>query len=195
MRYNENAPAGHLTSLRGLTRSSDSTREGLGMKPTRKPRTKRYPLTPDLLTDALVARFADKVSATPGGCHEWTGARSTNGYGHLWVNPLRTTIKAHRIAYVLATGLTLSPADDLDHLCRNRACVNPGHLEPVGRKENLARGAGPNAESLRSQLDRDECQRGHDLTAPNAWRSLKGGRSRMCRLCSNEWARQARRAS
>src|SRR5690606_15126879 len=125
-----------------------------------------------LLTDALVARFADKVSATPGGCHEWTGARSTNGYGHLWVNPLRTTIKAHRIAYVLATGLTLSPADDLDHLCRNRACVNPGHLEPVGRKENLARGAGPNAVALRSQLDHGTCPKGHDLTAPNAWRSL-----------------------
>ena len=165
------------------------------MKATRKQRVKRYPIAPEDITPDLAAKFLSRVQRQPGGCHVWLAAKSTNGYGHMWVPSLGTSLKAHRIGYVLASEAPLPSDVDLDHLCRNRSCVNPLHLEPVSRKENLARGEGPNAEALRAQLDRGECPRGHDLTAPNAWRSIHNGRSRICRLCSNEWARKRRAES
>lgn len=73
---------------------------------------------------------------TESGCWEWTGARS-RGYGLLAVNYRRW--KAHRLSWELFRGPI---PDDLtiDHLCRNKACFNPDHLEPVTQAENLRRG-------------------------------------------------------
>lgn len=69
------------------------------------------------------------------GCWIWVGARDKKGYGHFG----RRCEMAHRFVYKALGGL-IPPAYHLDHLCRNRARVNPAHLEPVLPVENTRRG-------------------------------------------------------
>lgn len=85
-------------------------------------------------------RFWEKVSI--GDCWEWTGAKDGCGYG--MVNPFESkkrvvgSTRAHRVAWELLVG---PMADDLeiDHLCKNRLCINPDHLEPVTHRVNVQR--------------------------------------------------------
>ena len=85
-------------------------------------------------------RFWPKVDKTET-CWIWIGAIGTGGYGNFWVGPDRLSdrMRAHRFAYESMVG-PIPEGLDLDHLCRNRACVNPAHLEPVTRRVNLRRG-------------------------------------------------------
>ena len=86
----------------------------------------------------LEDKFLSKVVAHSWtSCWLWTGARNSYGYGNIRVNKIHKN--AHRVSYELAFGPP--PAGlDLDHLCNNKWCVNPLHLEPVTRSENLKRG-------------------------------------------------------
>ncbi len=87
-----------------------------------------------------VERFWAKFDRDPAtGCWNWTAAIDpTTGYGKFHVAPGETA-NAHRYGYQLLAG-DIAEGLDLDHLCRNRACVNPAHLEPVTRQTNLLRG-------------------------------------------------------
>ena len=73
-------------------------------------------------------------------CWVWQRCTNGNGYGQ-WKNPKYATSVAHRIMFEMANG-PVPKGSDLDHLCRNRICVRPDHLEVVTRKENARRGLG-----------------------------------------------------
>jgi hypothetical protein len=78
----------------------------------------------------------------------------------------------------------------IDHLCRNRACCNPEHLEAVSRKENILRGKAPSAVNAK----KTHCHRGHLLSLENCDKyELKFG-IRKCKICTYE-LRKARRKS
>lgn len=124
-------------------------------------------------TAAEIARFWVKVQPT-GFCWEWTGARNDDGYGSAWTNG--RSRRAHRMAYELLVG-PIPDRMQLDHLCRNRACVNPDHVEIVTLEENVRRGYSPTA--MNARLDR--CRRGHPLD--DAYLADDG---RHCRECKAE---------
>lgn len=104
-------------------------------------------------------------------CWLWQGALDY-GYGKYSRNK-----RAHRISYELLVG-PIPDGLDLDHLCRNRACVNPAHLEPVAHRENVLRGESVAAKYAR----RTHCCRGHELTPENTY-FQKGRATRHCRAC------------
>jgi hypothetical protein len=132
---------------------------------------------------SIAERFAAKVTKTEG-CWLFTGQIDRGGYGLFWYEDrLRG---AHRVSYELYVG----PIPDglhLDHLCRNRACVNPAHLEPVTNRENTLRGILPN--KLKTH-----CKWGHPYSEENTWTDPKTG-WRQCRTCNRARDRKRQRAS
>jgi hypothetical protein len=113
-------------------------------------------------------------------CWTWT-ARRLNGYGTFMLAN-RVAVIAHRWAYEQLIA-PIPEGLDLDHLCRNRACVNPWHLEPVSRGENLRRGYA--ARGLKAL-----CSNGHPFNDINTFRRSDGGRG--CRTCRNNASRAAK---
>lgn len=73
------------------------------------------------------------------GCWNWLRYKAPNGYGRAWDAKAKKVVWAHRYMYEKLVGPILKGLD-IDHLCRNRACVNPKHIEPVTRACNIRRG-------------------------------------------------------
>jgi hypothetical protein len=141
--------------------------------------------TPDVAQMILHwVKFGSHVRVDLGGCWEWIGQLNHQGYGAAWSPVTRQPEGAHRHLYRALYGPVTGLA--LDHLCRNRACVNPAHLEPVTNRENILRGEGPSAINAR----RTHCTHGHPLTGENL-RMDKDGRRR-CIECNRQRCREWR---
>ena len=128
----------------------------------------------------LGPRFWTKVEITPGGCWEWTAALNSNGprgYGVFWHRG--RLVVAHRVAYEMVYG-PIPDGLQIDHLCRNRRCVKPSHLEVVTQRENILRGTAPSAIHARQS----HCLRGHPLSGENLYLVPSGGRR--CRTCKRD---------
>lgn len=115
----------------------------------------------------------------------WTGAITSGGYGNMWHQGKYRP--AHRVSYELLIG-PIPEGLELDHLCRVRNCVNPEHLEPVSRRENLVRGQ----TIVADQLQRVACPKGHAYDASNTY--VHAGQ-RFCRTCHAANERQRRKVS
>lgn len=151
---------------------------------------------PDRLT-----LFFRHVDVDPDGCWLWRGYRNRdgNGYGLFWFDGrLQPAI---RFACKMVWGLR--DDEEPDHLCRVMACVNPWHLEPVTRRENLRRANSPAGLNAR----KTHCVRGHLLDGDNLLPAQRRGYPiRVCRACvaisnrerqayKREWLRRKRRAN
>jgi hypothetical protein len=124
----------------------------------------------------VLARLTD--TDQPDACWEWTGYLTPGGYGQAWVpgDHMRLT---HRVTYTQLVG-PIPAGLGLDHLCRNRRCCNPRHLEPVTNRVNTARGATIAAE----HAARTHCPEGHPLKGDNLEPSHLAVGGRKCRTCN-----------
>lgn len=119
------------------------------------------------------------------GCWVWKGLVS-DGYGlNQGVHSPSETRLVHRKVYEFLVG-PIPETMTLDHLCRNRACCNPAHLEPVSIKDNVMRGEGACAQHAR----KTHCKRGHEFTPENTGKASKDGR--YCIQCSRDAAKAQR---
>ncbi len=121
-------------------------------------------------------RFWPKVEAgDPDYCWEWLSGGDGYGYGRFYDGERQ--VKAHRWAYEYLVG-PIPEGMRIDHLCRNRGCVNPRHMEVVTHKENTLRGTAPTA----INAHKSACLRGHPFDYANTWIAADGGRR--CRACN-----------
>ena len=129
---------------------------------------------------SLEERFWAKVIKTDS-CWLWQGyCNKVTGYGQIEINGSPKLV--HILSYELTRG-TIPEGMELDHLCRNRICVNPAHLEPVPHRENVLRGI--NACARNSRVT--HCPKGHPYDLLNTYRRPDGGRD--CKMCQRERTR------
>jgi hypothetical protein len=142
-------------------------------------------------TKPAIDRFMSHVEKDESGCWNWCGTRKKAGYGSFSIckNTISITYNAHRWSYAYYRGEI--PEDmTIDHLCRNRRCVNPWHMEVVTIQENLSRGDSICAVHARRKV----CKRGHDLIPIPATRTTTA--KRHCPICENidalQWNKEHR---
>lgn len=125
------------------------------------------------LNDGFESKFHIQYKKEKNGCWVWQAGKTDTGYGMFWTG--KRTIGAHRISYVLHKGL-IPKGMCIDHLCKNRACVNPDHMEVVTRGENARRG--DHAESKKTH-----CAKGHPYDEKNTYWYRN---HRICRTCARK---------
>lgn len=131
-------------------------------------------------------RFWAKVErGEPDECWPWVAYLYRNGYGMFTPINGGPKVMAHRYAYEVTVG-PIPGGLTIDHLCRNRACCNPAHMQPVTRGENAIRGGGLTV-AIQRRHERAElaCTAGHPRTPEHATREKSSGSWR-CRTCRNE---------
>lgn len=130
------------------------------------------------ITEKDVVRFMAKVQKPEAsdGCWMWTSYKNRRGYGMFSLGGRSgRPVLAHRFAYFHLVG-PVGEGLHLDHLCRNPACVNPAHLEPVTARENCRRSPIHNG-------SKTHCPKGHEYTPENVVRCPSRPTHRLCRKC------------
>lgn len=116
-------------------------------------------------------------------CWPWTGVPSRAGYGTFIVGKRGRRQNAHRWIWEQINGPASSKLH-LDHLCRNKLCVNPTHMELVTHAENLRRGKHTSYQAMKTH-----CKRGHPFDEANTYVKKTG---RACKACSRMHVRDYR---
>lgn len=185
------------TAERGCTVEGCTNRhQAHGLCNTHYMRKKRYGdplgLAPRATATERFWKKVDKAGALPanrpdlGPCWEWTSSHA-QGYGRFRITE-QQFVPAHRYAYELLVG-RVPGGLELDHLCRNRGCVNPAHLEPVTHRENMLRGEGVGSANAR----KTHCKRGHPFDETNTYVERDG--HRVCRACVRDAQRRRKTAA
>ncbi len=186
-RYNGGVPGGAGNTIRGLTHSSDSSREGLAVDATQLPEA-RKPQEPIIIPDRVALRALRKFSVDESGCHLSTYSVGSHGYAQIgWHDHergRRVMITAHRAAWSAVFG-QIPEGMTIDHTCKNRRCVNVSHLRLLSNFENARRTFG-------RDWPLGTCINGHS----NDLLELVSG-TWQCSICSDQWQRdyQARKAT
>lgn len=144
------------------------------------PRQRAYVVSRSPRGESPADRIRRHSEVDENGCWVWQLATPEPGYGRITIDG-KTGLYAHRVSYEAFVG----PIPDglhIDHLCRNRACCNPEHLEPVTPQINSLRGIGFPATNAK----KTECPQGHPYDDENTyfWRNRRG-----CRTCRAEHMR------
>ena len=138
-------------------------------------KTREYPTE---LDEKDLNRLFDKVNVgLPSECWEWQASTISGGYGQFRFEGKK--YQAHRFMFSLING-GVDKTKVLDHLCRNRACVNPFHMEEVSNEENLLRGE--------INTNKTECKYGHPFDEENTY--IRPDGNRQCRTCHKENSRK-----
>lgn len=126
-------------------------------------------------SELYLRNFLNKIEVA-GDCWKWTGYIHRTGYARFMKG------YAHRWGYEQFTG-PVPEGLQLDHLCRNRSCVNPLHMEPVTNRENTLRGTVVEVQRARHALV-THCPKGHEYTPENTYRTPSDPyQRRLCRTC------------
>ena len=141
------------------------------------------------LTNKDISRLFNKIVIDKkNGCWNWTGTKDPGGYGGIMLKGKRESI--HRVVYAwLIQSIPRNKGKNipqLDHLCKNRACCNPLHLELVSFKENILRGVSPSALHARKIY----CKNGHRLPNKYTLVNKNGKRERICLTCRRKYERE-----
>lgn len=115
----------------------------------------------------------------------WAGSLTHNGYAHIIIkrNGKWTTTVLHRELYLVEVG-EIPEGLVLDHLCRNRSCINTQHLEPVTSAENIQRGDRKVFRNRYGLAQKTHCIRGHERNTENTY--IKPDGTKACRACKRK---------
>lgn len=142
----------------------------------------------------MIDRFKSKYEKQNNGCWLWIAAKDRDGYGQFHIG--NKQFKAHRVSWFIKNGV-IKPKHVVDHLCRNRSCVNPKHLRTVTCAVNaLNNNIGPSA----INAVKTHCINGHEFNNKNTLSFKRKDNSsnrtrRVCRVCSKLRQRKYRARS
>lgn len=145
---------------------------------------------PIVVTPDMEVRFWERVDRRADSeCWNWTGSVGTGGYGRFFNRCDRSAIRAHRLSMAIAGRLVQDGEMVVDHICRNRLCVNPAHLRMVSSAVNVLVGTGMTAANAQKTV----CKLGHPLSGDNLVISRGARQCLTCRRMRNKAYKASRR--